>query len=170
MAIHEEKRENLMLEATAYSRRLLVRLNAVNFRDQPIRELFAGQRPGKMWSLYFDESPVLQFDSSGAIRRLFVQPQKFVVQHGKLIELLRQSQGGRVDHNSRELEPTEVYALLTELRELIQRTAEQFLRSRTLVNASQVLSVIPADDVALADELIQLLGRLSSKMELANTV
>lgn len=170
MAIHEEKRENLMLEATAYKRRLLVPLGAVSFREQPKSQLFAGLRPDGQWSLYFDESPVLQFDSSGALRRLFVLPCKFVVQHGRLVELLRESQGGRVVHNSRELEPVEVSRLLSDLRQLVQRTSESLSQSMNKGLGGLRVSTIPTDDNALVEELAQLLGRLSSKMELADTV
>lgn len=170
MAIHEQKRENLMVQATAYVRRMLVPLKAVSYRDVSLEYLFAGQRSNGRWSLYFDESPVLQFNEEGALRRLFVLPRKFQARSGELVELNRLSQGGRVVHQEQVVGPSELLALLAELEKLIERTLVSVERSIESADQKSLIQVHPAGDGLLIVELLQFLSALNSKIGLADTV
>ncbi len=170
MAIHEQKRENLMVQATAYVRRMLVPLKAVNYHDRSLECLFAGQRSNGRWSLYFDESPVLQFNDVGALRRLFVLPRKFHARGGELVELIRLSQGGRVVHQEQVVGPGESMVLLSELGKLIERTRASVERSVESADQKSLIQVHPSGDGQLIFELLQFLSELNSKIGLADTV
>jgi len=119
MAIQQHQRENLVSEATAYRRRALICPQGLNFRGIEIRELFIGQRQSGGWSLYLDETPVLQFNARRALRRLHLQGQLYVAESGRLILLVRGSQGGRIQVSRLPMEESQERLLLAELSALV---------------------------------------------------
>lgn len=172
MAIDEKKRENLLAEATAYSRRMLVSIAGLSFGDQSLEQLFAGVRADGRWSLYFDESPVIQLDSQGRLRRLFLLPEKFAADQGRLVQLnrpgqgCRAGQGGRVELERQPIGKEQQELLLAKLHELIERT-RQHLTSSSDVAAKLLLGNYPPEDAILFDDLLQVLERLAMKLEIA---
>ncbi len=56
-----------------------------------------GFRPDGGWSIYFDEDPVYQFNSAGQVRRVFIAGQRLEASNGQLLQLNRQTAGGRVE-------------------------------------------------------------------------
>lgn len=124
MAIHQQKRENLLVQATVYHQRLLLRPQKLFFRQQKVVELFAGCRANKGWSFYFDESPVLQFNSDGQLRRLYIQDDKITVFEGHLLKLSRPQLGGQVRHEPHALTDAQQASLLEQLGILLSQTQQ----------------------------------------------
>ncbi len=169
MAIDEKKRENLLAEATAYSRRMLVSISGLTFGDQSLEQLFAGVRADGRWSLYFDESPVIQLDSQGRLRRLFLLPEKFAADQGRLVQLNRPGQGGhggRVELERQPISKERQDLLLARLHELIERT-HKHLNMSSDIAAKLLLGNYPSEDAMWFDDLLSVLERLAMKMEIA---
>ena len=83
MAIHKQPREDLMREAAAYSRRLML-------HHASCPEIFIGARKQGGWSIYFGEDPVYQFNAEHKLRRVHFNGQNYVAEQGKLLRLNRQ--------------------------------------------------------------------------------
>ena len=156
MALEEEKRENLLRDAVAYHRRLALQMpilvDPVSMERSRTAvgnmELFAGVRADGSWSLYFDEDPVIQFTSSGELRRLFIDNRKFRCVDDKLWELTRDRRGGRVELNQTAV-PAEIELVLREqCLQGIRHAWEQISQGHfTLIGR------VPSDDVELLDDL-----------------
>ena len=166
MAIDEKKRENLLAEATAYSRRMLVSIAGVTFGDQSLEQLFAGVRADGRWSLYFDESPVIQLDSQGRLRRLFLLPHKFAADQGRLVQLNRPGQGGRVELDRQPIGKEQEALLFAKLRGLLERT-RQHLTSSSDVASKLALGNYPPEDTMWFDDLVAVLEKLAKNLEIA---
>lgn len=93
MALHESDREDLLAEASAYVDRFAI--HRVFAGQEPI-ELFVGRRKSGAISLYDSFDRVFQFDDQGNWRRGFFNGIKLGIEDGKMIELCRPTQGGRV--------------------------------------------------------------------------
>ncbi len=122
MAINPQPRENLLLEATAYGRRLLLRLpvppqwlesgqpNEIasfwcrEFATLGDWELFVGWRKNGGWSVYFQQQPVLQFNSQHQLRRLYAGGERFSAEMGRLKRLERNELGGQVRFGEQRLD------------------------------------------------------------------
>ena len=83
MSRRVEARENLLRDATALSPRAQLR---VPTEDQSW-EVFVGFRKYQALSIYFGEDPVFHFNSSGQLRRAFVDDRLMKAEQGRLIEL-----------------------------------------------------------------------------------
>ena len=123
MAVEPQRRDNLLFEATAFSRRLLLRLplpsqwlssNPINpvaskwtqdFVNLSSWELFYGRHKLGGWTVYFEQQPVLQLNSQNQLRRLYAGGQRYAAVDGHLQLLQRERLGGRV-----QLEPTRLSA------------------------------------------------------------
>ena len=92
MAIEESDREDLMREAIRYRDRVL--LTSKSWGENV--ELFAGRRVNGEVSVYWTSEEVFQFNSAGELRRLFYYNKRYAAENRKLVELLRESRGGRV--------------------------------------------------------------------------
>lgn len=101
MAFEEQKREDLLNDATAFSWRIAVQfaLELDSKAKHPTRceEFFAGKRENGGWSFYFDEQPVVQMNASGEVRRLFIHNRKLSAEAGRLVELHRERLMGRIE-------------------------------------------------------------------------
>lgn len=89
MAIEEHDREDLLRDGRAMS----VRGELVSDDE----ELLIGFRPGNQASLYCGPERVFQFDSLGRLRRVYLDGQKFAADDGRLVEICRETRGGRVE-------------------------------------------------------------------------
>lgn len=97
MAREEHARENLIAEATALVERVELLVAGL---PEPV---VAGFRPNGSVSLFFADDPVYQFNSRGELRRAFVAGRLYKADNGRLVEMTRNRQAGRVELESREL-------------------------------------------------------------------
>ncbi len=156
MAINREIRENLMRDATAYARRLMLQ------KPQSGEAIFIGVRPQGGWSVYFGEDPVYQFNAQCELRRVHFDDQNYAANDGKLYLLHRARSGGHVEIQRIYSADTERHVLadchirLTELAELARsgsaETAERF----------------PVDDVDLVKDLCELISSLVLGIQIAD--
>lgn len=182
MAIYHHKRENLLLEATAYSRRILIALENVQFANARIAELFAGMRADGRWSLYFDESPVIQFDRSELLRRVYVDHAKLAAANSRLVELVRLESSGRVQHKLEPLDEERQNRLLSDLQGLLARTYQALKLSQSepsqpgksqpelshsRLQLCRIVEVIPSGDQRIYGDLLHLLSRRQAEMRIA---
>jgi hypothetical protein len=93
MAFHEQPRENLIRDAVAYEKRIL--LQVAGFDEL----VFWGQRTHGGWSFYYGEDPVFQFNGSSELRRAFVNGVHYAARDGRLFKLSRETRGGKVEMN-----------------------------------------------------------------------
>lgn len=82
-------------------------------------EVFYGERTDRGWSLYLDEDPVLQFESSGRLRRLYYCNTRYRAENGRLVRLSREQLGGRVQMLATELEDWALNAIKSSLVETL---------------------------------------------------
>lgn len=144
-----------MQEATAYTRRLLVRVARLS------EPLFLGLRPDGGWSIYMGEDPVFQFNASCELRRAYVGGVKLVAEGEKLLRLQRDSRGGKV-----------------ELKRIHDAAAEQSARischvlQQAILEASstgelEVLASVPAEDLELVGVLLKKIESLGESFRIA---
>ncbi len=173
MAIEQQRRENLLLEATAYTRRALFRLpqaglgdrNELSQRNEWLRqwllpfrqseqwELLVGMRSDGGWSIYFDEQPVLQFNSNHQLRRLFASNQRYSADQGHLQLLDRPSRGGQVTLGEVKLDSASHQSLLAACQWFLQAAGDALGSA-----SSHRVGLIPAGDdswLALLQERVQ---------------
>ncbi len=139
MARHEDNREDLFAEATAFDRRAEF---IVGDSDQPI--LF-GEKADGAWSLYFSADPVFHFDATGRLKRAFVDGRLYRTQGDTLAELTRECSDQVTVLRRRDLTKLERDRFLALLR----------IRLTALLTASEggklsILRVEPADSDPLS--------------------
>jgi hypothetical protein len=180
MATDPHRRENLLEQATAYRRRLWLRLpvpslwlavpqpNTIasqwcsSFSNCSAWELFVGCRLNGGWSLYFDIEPVLQFNSLGQLRRLYAGGQRYVADQGRLKLLQQPRLGGRLQFHSIHLEADQLQWTYDSCLLFLQATAD-------LLQGGQytVLGQFPQADGRLVADTQQLLTQLSTGFSIA---
>ena len=89
MAIEEQDREDLLRDGRMMPVRGETILDDVT--------VLIGFRSHGQLSLYFGSQQVFQFDQSQSLRRVYLNGRRFAAQQGRLVELIRQSRGGRVE-------------------------------------------------------------------------
>ncbi|MEX1040442.1 MAG: hypothetical protein WDZ51_07425 [Pirellulaceae bacterium] len=112
MALEEEPREDLLREATA-----LVRRGVWNGRitDSAANvEIVAGFRRNGALSLFFDESPVYQFNPAGELRRAHIDGLLYKADRGQLVQMRRERAERQTTLVSRPLTDEEQAALMVE--------------------------------------------------------
>lgn len=122
MALRPENREDLLRDATAFPQRLLFRLLKPTSQETSellIQEVFVGIKQDQAYSVYLEQEIVLQFDSEGLLRRLFIEDRKFAALNGHLMELIRKS-GDRVRLKQQQLIETDEHALLAKCQAIVQ--------------------------------------------------
>ena len=173
MAINQQKRENLLVESTAYSRRIQIGLNGISFGCQEIKALFVGARPDGRCSFYFHEAPVIQFNPSGLIRRLHVGHTTFAASKGSLVELRRLQRGGRVQCLPTTLDNLSQAKLLDDLRLLLVQTHQYLIATcnnrvaKCTLPSHPVVGQVPIDDQRLFEDLIDYLGSFQTDLRIA---
>jgi hypothetical protein len=156
MAINREIREDLMRDATAYARRLLIR------KTQTGESIFVGFRKPGGWSVYFGEDPVYQFNPQNKLRRVHFEDQNYAASDGKLYLLHRTRVGGRV-------EIQKIYSVHTEQRLLadcLKRVRE--LAELILTSGVTFVDCLPADDQELVADLAESIRITSTDLQIAN--
>ncbi|MCA9183063.1 MAG: hypothetical protein KDA51_16490 [Planctomycetales bacterium] len=184
MAIRQQRRENLLLEATAYTRRALFRIPRAGLCDirelsdpngvlrewlSPFRqsahwELFVGMRSDDSWSIYFDEQPVLQFNFEDRLRRLYADNQRYAAVEGRLRLLDRPARGGQVTFAEVEVDAMRHQSVLAACQWFLQAAADA-LQSVSIHR----VGLIPSDDESWLVWFQQRLRRAADGFEVAST-
>lgn len=188
MAIHPERRENLLEEATAFTRRWLFRFSAASKdkfpnwsgmepnavesngtaeNDRASWELFLGCRAPGGVAVHFDIDPVLQFNAEGQLRRLYWAGQRYAAESGRLLRLQRESLGGPIRFTEHPLDPATEQQLCAACLERLAAAADM-IRQRQYDSVGCIPS--PPDAEALADSLASAaatLQRLSGSFTIA---
>lgn len=147
MAFHEQDREDLMQEATAYTRRVRFQLLGEMHSDASIensmpsiavKEVFCGWRESRAWSVYFDQDRVLHFNSQDAIRSIHWLGEKLVAQNGHLLELRRRPDSGRVSFERVQLSSEREQELLNDCRTLVMQVLPLLASSSHEVVPNQI--------------------------------
>ncbi len=182
MAIEKQRRENLLVEATAYCRRALLRIpidtawRISTSVSDPYRlclppalggvsdcelycEFFIGQRSDGGWSLYFDEQPVLQFNSRDELRRLFCGGERYAAAGGSLKWLRQDRSGGKLELAECELPAKYSLRLTQDCGEWLNTTAD-LLQGGEYKLLGQYPEPDPEWITAMAERLRRVAGRL----------
>ena len=157
MAINRETREDLMRDATAYVRRLIIR------KTQSGETIFVGMRQQGSWSVYFGEDPVYQFNAQCELRRVHFEAQNFAATDGKLHWLQRTHVGGRVEINKIYAADTERRILVDCLKRLNELT--ELMQS----GAAEAADRIPVGDRELVADLLESIRVASSDLQIAHS-
>lgn len=112
MALEEEPREDLLREATALVRRGVWTGRLTDSAAQV--EIVAGFRRNGALSLFFDESPVYQFNPAGELRRAYSDGLLYKADRGRLVQMRRERTERQTTLVSRALADEEQAALLAE--------------------------------------------------------
>ncbi len=155
MAINREKREDLMRDATAYNRRLLLQRAASG------EAVFVGFRKQGGWSVYFGEDPVFQFNARGELRRVHVDAQNYAAYDGRLCHLQRDKLGGHVEIQRIYLAATE-HQLLADCHHRLIQLAEM-IRSNHFDDVQR----FPSDDDQLIIDVFESLQAVTSNLRIA---
>lgn len=135
MAREVHAREDLMRDAIALTPRLRI-VRREGSAPQPA-EIVAGFR-GDAVSVYFGEDPVYHFNSSGRLRRAFVDGRFVKAEGGRLATLTRRQSPTESTLLRRDLAPQEEAALLTEAKARLEA-----LRAALESGAMEVAEVRP---------------------------
>jgi len=112
LALEEEPREDLLREATALVRRGV--WGSPTTGGRPGSQIVAGFRRNGALSLFFDESPVYQFNPAGELRRAYVDGLLYKADRGRLVQMRRERAERQTTLVSRPLADEEQSALLAE--------------------------------------------------------
>ncbi|MEM9353926.1 MAG: hypothetical protein AAGA92_13010 [Planctomycetota bacterium] len=125
MAQRPEKREDLLRDARAMPRRVMLHCVLEPGGDE--LEVFAGFRSNGALSLYFGEDPVYQFNAAGELRRAFVDDAIVKADGGRLARWGRENRAGQVEMHRHDLTDDEQRALLERMLNLIGRLRQAIL-------------------------------------------
>ncbi len=156
MAINRETRENLMRDATAYVRRLMIQ------EPQTGEAIFVGIRQRGGWSVYFGEDPVYQFNIEGELRRVHFEEQNYAANEGRLYLLLRSRSGGHVEIERIYSADTErrivavCHKRLNVLAELMHKSGEE------------IGERFPVDDRGLVGDLSEMISAVTVELQIAD--
>ncbi len=191
MAIHEHPRENLLLEATAYTRRCLYRVPLADswmannrlprgktatsserllrewlepFQPRRAWELFVGVRADHRWSIYFDEQPVLQFNRLNRLRRVFAAGQRYAAHDGRLQRLVRSSPGGQVRLQPVDLDAANQQAVLAACQQFLEQAAFALSSGR-----AERVGMVPVDDQDWLPDFEQNLQAVATDLRIASS-
>jgi hypothetical protein len=89
LALEEHDREDLLRDGRAMPLRGECTLSG--------RQVVIGFRDAGQLSLYCGPDPVFQFNADRQLRRAFFEGRKFAADHGQLVELVRETRGGKVE-------------------------------------------------------------------------
>ncbi|MFK7820517.1 MAG: hypothetical protein AB8G99_17485 [Planctomycetaceae bacterium] len=107
---HESDREDIMREATAMRRRASWTVEGL---PGPI---VAGFRSNDFFSIFFDQNPVYQFNSTGQLRRAYRDGLLYRTQGTTLARLNRVRTPDRTELQRTDLTPEELNEFLSEMR------------------------------------------------------
>ncbi len=164
MSLNRQPREDLMREATAYPRRLLL--------DHPsCQAIFVGLRAQGGWSVYFGEDPVYQFNAQCKLRRVHFEQRNYAAEQGKLLKLSRQrvtNLSSRDQNSGGRIELARIHEEQDEQRVLQDcHNRMEALRHWIERGAVRVANQFPKDG-ELVGEFAELLDGLSSGIVIAD--
>lgn len=181
LAINPHPRENLLAEATAYDRRLLLRLPVPSAWLSPNEsngiaslwcrdfyllsqwELFVGWRKTGGWSAYFDVQPVLQFNALNHLRRIYGGGQRYAAVGGRLKLLQRDRLGGHVSFEEQLLATSAEQQVLQTCLLFLQTTTDLLISGNTMV-----LGQFPPQEHQLVQDATNLLTKVSCDLQVAH--
>jgi hypothetical protein len=146
LALEEEPREDLLREATALVRRGVWSGPTIGSASAP--QIVAGFRRNGALSLFFDETPVYQFNPTGELRRAHSDGLLYKADRGRLFQMRRERAERQTTLVSRALTDEEQAALLAEAEARITALF-QALEANQLSRIGQV-----PDDADLRVELL----------------
>ncbi len=126
MAQRPEKREDLLRDAKAMPRRVM--MHCVLEPGGGEVEVFAGFRANGALSLYFGEDPVYQFNADGELRRAFVGDAIVKADGGRLARWGRENRAEQVEMHRHDLTDDEQRALLERMYQLLERLLGAILK------------------------------------------
>ncbi len=97
MALEEQDREDLLRDGRMMPLRGECVINGVT--------VVAGFRNRGQLSLYCGPDPVFQFNAERQLRRVYFQARRFAAENGYLAELTREKRGGKVEFDSKQVDP-----------------------------------------------------------------
>lgn len=162
MAINQHPRENMLAEAIAFQRRLLIRLDGPRVPSE--LEVFIGIRNSGGWSIYFGQDPVYHFTATNCLRRAFVSHQRFESLSRRIWLLGRHSLGGKVQFARQQLDNGNEQALLGNCQMNLHRTW-QAMKSGQF----ELLGSFPDEDELLVSDACRLLAETASGFQLADS-
>ena len=149
MTRSELPREDLLRDAVAYSERVLLRLSS------PQTMLFAGFRKSGAASLYFDEDPVLQFNGTGELRRVYWKGAKYVAKDRRLFLFVfatrEDRRSARIQPSMQPLDVAEEGRILQEIETYLSQVAHDLLRGEFAIEGA----FPPHRSSALVDRLCE---------------
>ncbi len=159
MAINQQPRENLLTEAKAYSRRVLLRGSIESLQI----DCFFGLRRNGGWSIYFGEDPALHFNNGNQLRRAYLCGQRYESVDGRLFALGRETLGGKVQFNRHRLCELDEQHLVSLCRNSVSSCAAVLA-----ANQFELLGQFPVDDQHLIDDIRLKLNAVTHDFILAN--
>ena len=118
MAINENDREDLLRDAK------MMPIRGETQIDENM--IVIGFRSDGQLSLYCDADPVFQFNAEKELRRVYYNGVRYAAEQGVLVELTRNSQGGKVAFNRQAVSAeiaSEIMQVLTTLLSKIAQSA-----------------------------------------------
>ena len=155
MALEEHDREDLLRDG-----RMMPVRGELDLDDVTI--LIGFRRQGQL-SLYSGTQRVFQFDATGQLRRVYFDGRKYAADAGKLLQLSRQSRGGRV-----ELTPQDVDAASTST--IIDAVTDTVKRLSAIISDSQkVWRVVGASNADFGDRVKRWLETIPIPVQIGAT-
>jgi hypothetical protein len=159
MARHESDREDLMQEATGLTRRAEWQ---VPFFPEPV---VAGFKRNGACSVYFGAEPVLQFDTSGGLRRAFFEGCLFRTQGTTLARLRRNRTDSESELLRHDLDESELAAFR------VQAASWLYQLLQAIVDGEAIrLRQIPEQGEVVLDLCVLLRQVLSNGLPLAAAI
>lgn len=123
MALNEHDREDLLRDG----RTMIFRGEC----DIDGCTVLAGFRDQGQLSLYCGADPVFQFNAKGQLRRTFFSGKRFAAEHGSLVELVRESRGGKVQFIPTPIDKTSQSNMQSVFERWIQKVSQRIHDSNT---------------------------------------
>lgn len=144
MTRHEADREDLLRDATAMKQRIAL-------RTPQGAEVFIGFRSSGATSIYLDQDPAYHFNSTGELRRAYLDGQLIKAICGRLVRMTRHRPGGEVQLVSQQLTEEQTTCLLEQL-------TTDLLELRDSLNEREyvIIGQVPEDGQVLAQALVWL--------------
>lgn len=150
MARDAQDREDLLRDATAFHHRVELRFEGA-YQAIPV---VAGFRGEGALSVYFDQDPVYHFNTSGELRRAFVDGMLLKAESGGLVQLQRSTSTQETAMVRHELSQAEQQSFC----QAMQRRLEQLHASLT-EQGYELVGAVPSDEAGqIIADLLDWLG------------
>lgn len=119
MARQEQDREDLLRDATAFVERVEVIL------PELAAPVFVGFRRNGCASVYVDQDPTYHFNTSGELRRAYVDGRLYKSEHGRLVSMVRERTTSEVQLVRHDLSATETSAFLQAMHQCLSKIGQR---------------------------------------------